>query len=205
MNMNTNQTTITAVDASLASFKESTEALQRGKQLAVEALQNHPREAVTNSDLMNHVLGMIVDAADEDYSRERVIDPYDSLKAALESCFSRELHPYANIRAHSFSVNLHLTFADPSSEAGFISDAEKHGQMIDALLKAFDAGIFDFKLTFSSEHRAGTRKIALSSEGEVEMSSWEPHDRPSAGFRHAMFADSSAEAIRHGLSFTKDA
>lgn len=205
MNMNANQTTITAVDASLASFKESTEALQRGKQLAIEALQKHPREAVTNSDLMNHVLGMVVDAADDDYSGEQVINPYDALQTALHSCFPRTLDPYANIRAHSFSINLHLSFDDPDSEAAFISDAEKYGRMIDALLKTFDAGIFNFKVTISGVSHASTRTLTLSPNGNVEVVSWDPTNNPTtAAPRHELFAENSAEAIRQTLPLTKD-
>lgn len=198
MNMNTDQTTITAVDASLASFKRSTEELLRGKQLAIEALQKHPREAVTNSALMNHVLGMVVDAADDDYSGEQVIDPYDALKTALQSCFPRTLDPYANIRAHSFSINLHLSFDYPDSEAAFISGAEEYGRMIDALLRSFDAGIFSFRVTIFSMFHASTRTLTLSPNGNVEVVSWDPTNNPTTAAprsSHGSFRRACAEKI----------
>lgn len=203
MNQNQDQETFTAVDTSLASFKRSAEELLRGKRLAVEALQNHPREAVTNAALMNHVLGMVVDAADDDYSGETVIDPHGALKPALESCFSQDLHPCANIRAHSLTINLHLTLTDPASEAAFVSEAERHGRMIDALLKAFDTGIFNFKVTVSSDCHARTRKVSLSPDGKVKLASWEPTDNPSAASHQALFVENSIEAIRQALPVTE--
>lgn len=76
--------------------------------------------------------------------------------------------------------------------------------MIDALLKAFDAGLFNFKITVSSMFHASTRTLTLSPNGNVEVVSWDPTNNPTtAAPRHELFAENSAEAIRQTLPITK--